>query len=50
MERLIAAFNAHDPDAMRALMAEDVECLRVDGDKVHEDARGADALRNPMRV
>jgi hypothetical protein len=44
----VAAFNAHDPDAMIALASEDIQWLFVNGDKVMVEAAGKEALLKSM--
>ena len=44
VEDFIAAFNAHDSRAMAAYMAEDVDWLSVDGEKIAAESRGKSAL------
>ncbi len=44
----IAAFNAHDPEAMMALVTDDIEWLSVSGTAIATDALGKDTLRRQM--
>ncbi len=43
-----AAFNAHDAEAMRGLMADDIVWLSIVGDSLVVEAAGADALVSGM--
>lgn len=44
VEDFISAFNAHDSRAMAAFVAEDVDWLSIDGDKIAMESRGKSAL------
>jgi len=48
VEQFFVAFNAHDIDAMAALVAEDVDWLRIAGDKITIETRGKKALLASM--
>ncbi len=50
VEKFIAAFNAHDSSAMAGLVAEDVDWLSIDGDKVDIETRGKSALVESMNA
>lgn len=49
VERFIAAYNAHDVDAMLGLAHPEIQWLSVAGDTVSVEADGADALGTAMR-
>jgi len=48
VKALASAFNAHDVDAMLALVTDDVEWLSVDGRQVAVEAAGKETLRQGM--
>ena len=48
VERFVAAFNAHDVDAMAALVTADVEWVTVDGSQLRVEAAGRRALQASM--
>ena len=48
VKRFVAAFNQHDPDAMVAMVTEDVEWLSVDGRTVGRETEGKTQLRTSM--
>ncbi len=48
VRQFVAAFNAHDVDAMLALSAPDIAWFGVSGSTVGVEARGHDALRAGM--
>ena len=50
VEKFIAAFNAHDSSAMAELVAEDVDWLSINGDKVDIETRGKSALVESMNA
>ncbi|MEM8771044.1 MAG: nuclear transport factor 2 family protein [Pseudomonadota bacterium] len=47
---LMEAFNAHDPDAMRAYWHDDVEWIEISGDSASTVTASADQLRNELVV
>lgn len=49
VERFIAAYNAHDVDAMLGLAHPRIQWLSVDGDTVTVETTGVDALGTAMR-
>lgn len=48
VERLLAAFNAHDVDALAAAVTDDIGWFYVDDAQVVVEAQGKDALRASM--
>ncbi len=49
VERYMAAYNAHDVDAMLELVDPGVQWLSVDGDRISVETEGAKALAEAMR-
>lgn len=48
VQRFVAAFNAHDVDAMLELVSDDIQWLSINGKEVGEEAAGKAQLRSGM--
>jgi hypothetical protein len=48
VRRFVDAFNAHDVNAMAALIARDAQWLSIDGDKINVEAGSRAAIRGKM--
>jgi hypothetical protein len=48
VHNFVAAFNAHDIDAMSAFVTDDVQWLSVDADKITTETNSKPALRSAM--
>lgn len=48
VHRYVAAFNAHDTDAMLTMVTDDVQWLSIDGEKIVKETNSKEELRRGM--